>query len=123
QEIALSPGLYGEPAHAHVKVGVDNGTVELTSTLRLLDKGFAASVEVNAQELPLRRARLYVPKVGWSDLQGTLDLALTYEIETDTKNALHGTIGLRDVAVAVPKLEDVAVAWKSLAVKIDTIDL
>jgi hypothetical protein len=123
QEIALGPGVYGEPAHLHVKLGVDTGAIDVAAQLRLLDKGFAVTCDLNAQRLPLRRARLYIPKVGWSDLKGELDLALVYELETDVKNALHGTLALRDVAVAVPKLEGVAVGWKSLDVKVDTIDL
>ena len=123
QEIALSPGVYGEPARLHVKLGVDTGEIDVAAQLRLLEPGFAVTCEVKAQRLPLRRARLYVPKVGWSDLKGELDLALTYELQTDIKNQLRGTLGLRDVAVAVPKLEDVAVKWKSLAVGIETVDL
>ena len=123
QDIALSPGLYGQPAQMHVKVGIDSGTIDVTAGLSLLDKGYAATVNLNAAGLPLRRARLYVPKVGWSDLKGALDLALTYELETDTKNALHGTLALHDVAVTVPKLQGVAVGWKGLDVNIDTVDL
>ncbi len=123
QEIALSPGVYGEPARLHVKLGVDAGEIDVAAQLRLLEPGIAVTCDVTAQRLPLRRARLYVPKVGWSDLKGELDLALTYELQTDTKNQVRGTLGLRDVAVAVPKLEDVAVKWKSLAVGIETVDL
>src|SRR5262249_27824673 len=91
--------------------------------LQLLEKGMAVTCELKADRLPLRRARLYVPKVGWSDLQGELDLALTYELQTETKNQLHGSLALRDVSVAVPHLQDVAMKVGSLAVGIEMIDL
>jgi hypothetical protein len=122
QEIALSPGVYGEPARMHVKLGLDEGVIDLAAQLQLLDKGMAVSCDVNAEHLPLRRARLYVPKVGWRELKGELDLALFYELQTDTKNQLRGTLGLRDVAIAIPEIGDVA-AWKSLGVDIETVDL
>ena len=123
KEVALSPGLYGEPAHLQVKLGLDEGVINVDARLQLLEKGMAVTCDLNADNLPLRRARLYVPKVGWSDLKGELDLALTYELQTDTKNQLHGTFALHNVAVAVPKLQDVAVGWKTLSVGIESVDL
>ena len=123
RQIALGPGLYGEPAHAHVKIDVDKGQIEVAAQLRLLEKGLALTCDVNARRLPMPRARLYVPKVGWSDLQGEIDLALVYELETDTRNALHGTLALRNVAVKVPNIEDTVAGWKSLEIGIDSIDL
>jgi hypothetical protein len=123
QEIALNPGVYGEPARVNLKLGVDAGAIDVAARFELIDAGVAVTCDVTAQRLPLRRARLYVPKVGWSDLKGELDLALTYTLQSNATNEVHGTIGLREVAIAVPNLEDVAVAWKSLDVKIETVDL
>jgi uncharacterized protein involved in outer membrane biogenesis len=125
QEIALSPAVYGQPARVHVKLGVDEGAITIAARLHLLDAGFGVDAEVKADRLPLRRARVYVPNVGWSDLKGELDLALAYELATGSapKNALRGTIALRDIAVAVPQLEDVAASWERLGVTIKTIDL
>ena len=122
-EIALTPSVYGKPATIAVKLGVDEGTIDVTANLTLNGSTVSAVTHITANNLPLRRARLYVPKVGWSDLKGELDLGLTYELEPEKTNALHGTIGLRDVSVAVPTLQGVAVGWKSLAVDLDRIDL
>ncbi|MEO8605881.1 MAG: DUF748 domain-containing protein, partial [bacterium] len=123
EEIALTPEVYGEPARIHLKLGLDEGVVDVNARLKLVDGQPVVTTEITANRLPLRRARLYVPKVGWSDLHGELDLALTYELEPQVKNQLSGTAALRDVAVSVPTLEDVAVGWKSLSVSLDTIDL
>ncbi len=123
QEVALTPAVYGKPGAILLKLGVDEGVIDVFSRLTL-DGGVAkVTTDVQANRLPLRRARLYVPRVGWSDLQGELDLDLTYELEPEARNALRGTLALRAVSVAVPTLEDVAVGWSSLAVDLEEIDL
>ncbi|HSP99900.1 MAG TPA: DUF748 domain-containing protein, partial [Candidatus Dormibacteraeota bacterium] len=122
-EVALTPAVYGKPASIALKLGVDEGTIDVKANLTLDGSKVSVSTDVTARGLPLRRARLYVPKVGWSDLKGELDLALTYELVPEQTNELHGTIGLREVSVAVPSLTDVAVGWKSLAVSLERIDL
>src|SRR5262249_26560252 len=102
KEIALSPGVDGEPAHGNVKLALDEGTVDVSAQLKLVEQGFAVTTEVKAERLPLRRARVYIPKVGWHELKGALDLKLTYELETATKNAIHGKLGLHDVEIGIP---------------------
>ncbi|MFN8643630.1 MAG: DUF748 domain-containing protein [Candidatus Binatia bacterium] len=122
-EIALTPAVYGKPGTIALKLGVDEGTIDVTAHVTLDGDKVAVSTDVTAHRLPLRRARLYVPTVGWSDLRGELDLGLTYELVPEQTNALHGTLGLREVSVSVPGLEDVAVGWRSLTVALDRIDL
>ncbi|MBX3023961.1 DUF748 domain-containing protein [bacterium] len=122
-QIALTPAVYGKPGTIAVKLGVDEGTIDVTAHVTLDDSRVSVVTDVTAQSLPLRRARLYVPTVGWSDLQGALDLGLTYELVPEQTNALHGTVALRDVSVAVPSLSDVAVGWRSLELTLERIDL
>ena len=125
-EIALTPEVYGEPARVHVSLGVDDGSIDVNARLKLTaadGHDVAVTTEVRAERLPLRRARLYIPKVGWSELRGELDLALTYALEPRQANQLRGTLALREVAVSVPSLEDSAASWKSLTVNLDSIDL
>lgn len=122
-QIALTPALYGKPGTVALKLGVDEGTIDVTANVTLDGTAVSVVTDVTATRLPLRRARLYVPKVGWSDLQGELDLGLTYELVPERSNALRGTLALRDVSVAVPGLTGVAVGWKSLDVALDRIDL
>jgi len=122
EEIGLSPAVYGKPGRIKLKLGIDEGSVDVDARVTLDGAKVKVTTEVTANRLPLRRARLYVPKVGWSDLRGELDLGLTYELEEAKTNALHGTLALRDVSVAVPDLEDVAIGWKSLTVNLERID-
>lgn len=123
EEVALTPAVYGKPGAILLKLGLDEGVIDVFSRLTLEDGVATVSTELKADRLPLRRARLYVPRVGWSDLKGELDLDLTYDLEPEARNALRGTLALRDVSVAVPTLEDVAVGWSSLAVDIEEVDL
>ncbi len=123
EEIALTPEVYGEPARVRLKLGVDEGAIDVDARLQLIDGQVAVTTDVGAQRLPLRRARLYVPGVGWSALTGELDLALTYALEPERQNKLTGTLALRDVAVVVPDHEGTALAWRSLSVGLDSIDL
>jgi hypothetical protein len=123
EAIALTPEVYGQPARINLKLGLDEGIIDVVSTLRLVDGDVITTTEVDANRLPLRRARLYVPKVGWRELNGELDLDLTYELVPREKNLLHGTLALREVSVNVLRLQDAAVGWKSLFVSLDGIDL
>lgn len=122
-EIALTPAVYGKPGRIALQLGVDEGTIDVTADLALNGSVVNVTTNVAAERLPLRRARLYVPKVGWSELHGELDLDLSYELEAKATNALSGTIALRDVSVSVPNLKDSAVGWKNLDVDLERIDL
>jgi hypothetical protein len=122
--IEVRPGLYGQPAHASIEMKIDKGVLKIDSTATMREDGIAAETMVVAERLPLRRSRLYIPKVGWSDLRGTVSLDLTHRIDTNgSRHDLRGTVGLQDVTVHVPGFEDTALAWRSLSVQVDPVDL
>jgi hypothetical protein len=122
--IEVRPGLYGQPAHASIEMKIDKGVLKIDSTATMHEDGIAAETMVVAERLPLRRSRLYIPKVGWSDLRGTVSLDLTHRINTNgSRHDLRGTVGLQDVTVHVPGFEDTALAWRSLSVQVDPLDL
>ena len=91
--------------------------------MSLLKKGVALGCNLKARDLPVREGRLYIPGVGWSGLQGKLDLDLTYDLQTEAKNQLSGTAALREFSVQVPTLTQPALAWRRLGVQIDSLDL
>ncbi len=122
-DIALEPGIYGEPAHLHIAVAVDEGSAQLDARLTRQGEGIALSAELDARNLPLRRSRLYVPKVGWSALEGRLDAAVSYRLESGTQNELRGKVTLRDVVVRVSGVDAPAVAWRSFSAQLDPVDL
>src|SRR5262249_34402412 len=124
KDIALHPGVYGEPAHVYLRAGVDEGRFVLDAQLKPRDeRGFAVKAHLKARRLPLRRTRVYVPKVGWSDLKGEFGGVLDYTLETGGRNDVRGQVTIDGLTVDVPILNGPGLAWKRLAVRIDPVDL
>ncbi len=122
--IAVRPGVYNQPAHALIEMKIDEGVLKIDSSATVCADGIAAETLVVAERLPLRRSRVYIPKVGWSDLRGTLSMDITHRIDTNgSRHDIRGTIGLRDVTVHVPGFEDTALAWRSFSVQVNSADL
>lgn len=123
-DIALSPSIYGGPAHIHLQARVDEGRFVLDATLAPRDDGgFALGSHLKARKLPLRRTRVYVPRVGWSELQGEFGGALDYTLETGGRNEVRGQVTVDGLTVHTPQLDGPGLAWKRLAVLVDPIDL
>ncbi len=124
EEIALSPSVYGEPAHVHLQARVDEGRFVLDASLTPRDDGgFVLGSHLKARRLPLRRTRVYVPNVGWSELAGEFGGALDYLLETGGRNEVRGQVTIDGLTVHTPRLEGPGLAWKRLAVLVDPIDL
>lgn len=122
-DVALSPGLYGEPARIRLGIKVDEGRLRLDARLAIREKGLAADSDLRASALPLRRARVYIPNVGWSDVRGVLGMGVRHHFDSDGENAVRGTVTLDDVTVRVPGHEEPALAWQHLAVRVDPVDV
>ena len=91
-DVYLIPGQYGEPSKASITVAVDKGSLQLEATLvQISATENQLEAYLKARNLPVRRARLYVPKVGWSVLEGGLDADITYNFDTGTQNAVRGS--------------------------------
>lgn len=124
EEIALSPSVYGEPAQIHLEARVDEGRFVLDASLSPRDDGgFVLGSHLKARRLPLRRTRVYVPNVGWSELEGEFGGALDYTLETDGRNEVRGQVTVDGLKVHTPQLQGPGLAWKRLAVLVDPIDL
>ena len=122
-DVAIRPGLYGEPARLHLGAKVDQGKVRVDARLSLREDGVGLETDLRARRLPLRRSRVYLPRVGWRDLGGELTAALAHRFETGVRNDVRGRIALHDLSVQVPALEEPALAWRELAVHVDSLDL
>jgi hypothetical protein len=124
EDIALSPAVYGEPAHVHLQARIDEGRFSLDAHLTPHDDGgFALASHLKARRLPLRRTRVYVPKVGWSDLEGEFGGALDYALETGGRNEVRGQVTVDGLTVHVPVFTEPGLAWKRLALQVAPIDL
>ena len=123
RDVALHPGLYGGPARAHLDVRVDQGRLRVSTHLELLEHGVGVATNLRARRLPLRRTRLYVPKVGWRELAGQLGATVVHRFASGSRHDVRGTITLDDLAVRVPGVEEPALKWKHFAVSVDPVDL
>ena len=123
RDVALQPGLYGDPGVARVYVKSEGGVLRIECRLWVLDQGFAVATRLKAFRIPLHRARLYIPGIGWSELAGELDASIDHAIAPATRNELGGMVRLRNVAVRVPDVPQAALAVERLAVRVEPIDL
>ena len=124
RDIAVAPEVYGTPADIRFVIRLDEGAVRTRARFTpRADGGMAVDVTVNGSKLPVHRSRIYVPGVAWSDLTGLLSLGLHYRLETGGRNELSGTVGLDDLVVWNAGLDEPALAWKSLGVDLERIDL
>jgi hypothetical protein len=123
--VALQPGVYGEPAQARLRVNAEGGRVRATAKVWTREVGFALAMHVKALRLPLRRARLYVPGVGWRELSGECDAAIDYQLAPppEERHDVHGMVRLRDVEIRIPDLERSAFTLQRLTVRVDPVDL
>src|SRR5262249_52080204 len=123
-DIAIRPGLYGQPAHALIEMQVDDGTLHVDASATMREDGIAVETQIRGERLPVSRSRLYIPKVGWSDLRGTLSMDLVHHIDTNgSRHEVSGTLGLQDVTVHVPGFEDAALAWHTFTVQVNPVHL
>ncbi|TMA47699.1 MAG: DUF748 domain-containing protein, partial [Deltaproteobacteria bacterium] len=122
-DVSFQPGVYGEPGRAHVEFRSEGGVVRADARVALLEHGLMLEVDLKARKLPLHRARVYIPGVGWNDLRGEIDAALAYRLRTDERNDVRGLVRLRDLVVHTPALEQPALAWKRLTVWLEPLDV
>jgi len=123
EQLSLSPDLYGDPSAAGLHILLDEGSVDVKARASLPAAGPVAHVTVEARRLPLRRSRLYVPVVGWSELDGELDADVQYDLETGARHGVTAAVTLRDVVIKVPDVPDAALATRRLFVHVDPLDL
>ena len=93
------------PGKVTLDAGILDGTLHLEATLENLAAGPAYESHAVLTNLPIADGRLYIPKVGWSDLTGRLDADLVHRFESQGAHTLRGSIGLRELVVRVSDLD------------------
>jgi uncharacterized protein involved in outer membrane biogenesis len=121
-DFALQPGTYDEPSHLRLELRIDEGNFSLDATSTPHDAGPSVDAVLKAEGLPLRHTRVYIPKVGWSDLTGKLDLMVAFGFEPKKRSQLRGEVALREVTVGAPGFAEPALAWEQLRVRVEPID-
>ncbi len=78
---------------------------------------------LTASGLPLSRARVYLPDLGWRQVDGRLDAKLHYVHVTGETQTADGTLELGGFVIDVPGLDGPALSITSLAVDVEKLDL
>ncbi len=112
-----------EPGKITLEAGIEDGTLHLEAAIENLAGGPAYQSHLVLTNLPIAHGRLYIPRVGWSDLAGRLDLDVVHRFESQGAHTLHGTVALRDVAIRVQDLDEPALAWSALGIDVAGVDL
>ncbi len=123
REVGLTPEVYGGPSRLRLAAEIGRGSLRVDARVALVPEGVSVDADVKAKRLPLRRLRVYIPRVGWSDLHGELAAALETRFESGHRTEVSGTVILQDMAVRVPALEEPALAWRRLRVRVHPLDV
>lgn len=112
-----------EPGKIALDAAIEDGTLHLEVALEHGPGGPVYQSHVILGNLPITHGRRYIPRIGWSDLTGRLDLDLVHRFESQGAHTLRGTLGVRDFAVRIEALDQPALAWKTLAIDVTEVDL
>src|SRR5439155_1597020 len=115
--------LDGLAGHGIIEAKLGDGAVRIETTVTTRSDGFAVAARVDVTNLPLDRAQVHVPALGWSGLRGRLDAVLTASVEPGASPVLGGTLALRGLEVEVPGGEEPALAWRRLDLDVETLDM
>ncbi len=110
------------PGKVTLDAGIRDGTLHLEVVLSRDAGGPTYESHAVLANVPIADARLYIPKAGWSELRGRLDADLVHRFESHGAHTVRGTLGLRELDIRVPDLEEQALAWRTLAVDVAGID-
>lgn len=107
----------------HLELSTEGASVELDGSFRRAADVLDVDATADVTKLPLARGRVYLPDIGWSELAGELDAKVHYVHVSGTTQKADGSIELRGLRVGVPTLKEPALAFDSLTVEVDALDL
>lgn len=112
-----------EPGRIVIEAVLDQGSVSLAAWIKQSEGGLDVRGTLNLVGLPIDKLRAYLTMFDWDELTGRLDAALEYRSAPDGLHELRGRASLADLRVGVPALDEPALAWDSLEIVVDRIDL
>jgi len=112
-----------KPGEIHLTAKIGGGTLGLDAVYAMKAAGPAVDAHIKLADFPIGGARVYLPDLGWSDLQGDLSAELHHIFELGGAHTLSGRITLANVGATVSGIEKAPLAWKRLDVEIGNVDV
>ncbi len=110
-------------SEAHLEIRSEGASVDVGGSFHRAADHLDVDATVELSKLPLARARVYLPDLGWTEFTGELDAKLHYVHTTGKIQTADGSAELRGLRIGVPKLTEPALAVESLAIALDQLDL
>jgi uncharacterized protein involved in outer membrane biogenesis len=110
-----------EPGHGSIEAKFGDGTLRIETTVATRAEGYALDAKIDATNVPLDRAQLHAPQLGWTGFAARLDTSLTLHAEPAALPTASGTVALRDLRVDVGDAAP-ALAWRRFEVAIERVD-
>ena len=117
----LVAGEDNQPGHGTIEAKFGDGTLRIETTVATRPEGYALDAKIDATNVPLDRAQLHAPQLGWTGFAARLDTAITLHAEPAALPTASGTVALRDLRVDVGDAAP-ALAWRRFDVAIDRLD-
>lgn len=121
--LRLQPDPEAGPGRGRVRIRLRDGSVELRTRAQAVEGGFDLALRMEMTDLPLDRVHVHVPELGWSTSTGRLGGLVTAEISPTRPLVARGRVAIEDLGIEVPGEDGAALAWRSLAVEAERIDL
>jgi uncharacterized protein DUF748 len=117
----LEAGEDNQPGHGTIEAKFGDGTLRIETSVSTRPEGYALDAKIDANNVPLDRAQMHVPQLGWTGFAARFDTALTLHAEPAALPTASGTVALRDVRVDVGDAAP-ALSWRRLDIALDRVD-
>ena len=111
-----------KPGEGSIEARFGDGVLKLATHIDPRANGFAIDATADAANIPLDQLYLHVPALGWSGFKGRLDGHVVFRVEPGAFPTASGALALRDLLVEVPAEAAPVLAWRKLAVEVESID-
>src|SRR5262249_33187561 len=92
-----------QPGHGVFQMEFGDGSLRIETSITTREEGYAAEAKIDLKNVPLDRANMHAPELGWSTFKARLDAAVTLHAEPRPTPTPAGTPGLPDRQTVVPR--------------------
>jgi hypothetical protein len=122
-DLRLQPAPDAGPGRARVRIGLEDGSIEIATRMRAVPDGFDVAARIAVQNLPIDRVHVHLPELGWTASTGRVSALLSATISPSAPLVVRGRVALDDLGIEVPGEDAPALAWRRLAIEDARVDL